>query len=209
MKNKKILITGGAGFIGSRLVRSFVKQGADVTIIDRLSTGSLENIEPVLDKIHLIQADLQQPDELKKLNLSSYDYLFHLAANAYVPTSVENPAFDLNLNLMLTFQILELMRSTKKSPHLIFASTAAVYGNPKKLPITETDPVDPISPYGVSKLAAERYAYVFSKLYGLKTTTLRFFSVYGPGQRKQVVFDMVEKIRQNPKKYLTIKLKLF
>lgn len=199
VNNKKnILITGGAGFIGSRLANSLLDLNAGITIVDNLSTGSIKNIDDILNKIEFIEDDIERFLQKPDINLGGYDYIFHLAANSYVPPSVENPVFDYRQNLYNTFLLLEVLRKTSNPPHLFNASSAAIYGNPESLPIRETDPTVPIAPYGVSKLAAEFYATVYSKLYGIKVTNLRFFSVYGPGQHKQVMFDLLEKIRKNP-----------
>jgi UDP-glucose 4-epimerase len=124
--------------------------------------------------------------------------IFHLAGNAYVPPSIENPNYDFQANLAATFQLLETLRGSSFGPILIVASSAAVYGNPDRIPIHETGLAVPISPYGVSKLAMERYVAVYSRLYGLKAASLRLFSVYGPRQRKQIVYDFLEKLANNP-----------
>src|SRR5690606_14091871 len=152
----------------------------------------------VQDKIEWRQADLA--DLLRDgLCLHDFDYIFHLAANAYIPPSVEAPAYDFALNLHNTFTLLEALRQAPRRPRLVNVSSAAVYGNPASLPIGEGDPTVPISPYGVSKLAAERYVAVFSQLYGLPASSVRLFSVYGPRQRKQVVYDLLCRLRQNPR----------
>ncbi|HOG45121.1 MAG TPA: GDP-mannose 4,6-dehydratase [Anaerolineae bacterium] len=199
-----ILVTGGAGFIGSHLVERLVSDGACVTVVDNLSTGSLENLRTVLPNIRLITAELGDVLRTNQVELGDYQIVFHLAANAYIPPSVENPAFDYRVNLDNTFHLLEALRQTKNSPRLVNTSTAGVYGNPFRLPIRETDPTVPISPYGVSKLAGERYAAVYSQIYGLHTTSLRLFSVYGPRQRKQVVYDLLCKLRADPQRLQVI-----
>ncbi len=193
-----ILVTGGAGFIGSHLVEHLVKLGAYVTVIDSVSTGYLNNLQPVLSQIDLIPNDLTTVLQSGQLNFENYKYIFHLAANPYIPPSVENPKMDFEANLQATFMLLDALRLSPNAPRLINASSAAVYGNPVRLPIQETDATIPISPYGVSKLAAERYVAVFSRLYGIQAASLRFFSVYGPRQHKQVVYDLLNKLRANP-----------
>lgn len=197
MKNKNILVTGGAGFIGSALVKRLVGKGANVSVVDNLSTGYLSNLEEVINDITIIQDSLCESLEKGKVKVENYDIIFHLAANPYIPPSVENPTYDYNQNLVSTFYLLETLRKSKNPPYLIYASSAAVYGSPEKLPINEKDPTLPVSPYGVSKLAGERYVAVFSSLYGIKATSLRFFSVYGPRQHKQVIYDLIEKLRSN------------
>jgi UDP-glucose 4-epimerase len=133
----------------------------------------------------------------QELAEQGYEFVFHMAANAYVPPSVENPMWDSQINLGTTMRLVEAMRLLKWPGKLVFASSAAVYGNPVRIPVTEEDPTFPISPYGVGKLAAERYVAVYSKLYNIRAASLRLFSIYGPRQRKQVVYDLMERICQN------------
>ena len=190
-----VLVTGGGGFIGSHLVAKLVELGVAVSVITRSVSEKLSGVSP---KIQLIQKDLGEALRDNLLQLSDYNIIFHLSGNPYVPPSVEDPVYDYNMNLHTTFQLLEQLRHQKRQPRVIYASSAAVYGNPKHMPIHEDDPTFPISPYGVSKLAAERYLAVYSQLYGLRGSSLRMFSVFGPGQRKQVVFDMLIKLQANP-----------
>jgi UDP-glucose 4-epimerase len=195
----KALVTGGAGFIGSHLVERLVDLGAHVTVVDDLSTGRLENLRGVMSRIDLderpLGALLDEP-----ARLLDCDVIFHLAANAYIPPSVDDPAYDYGLNLDTTFRLLEVLRRAERRPRLVNASSAGVYGNPQRLPIRESDPTVPISPYGVSKLAAERYVAVYSELYGIPASSVRLFSVYGPRQRKQVVYDLVDRLAQDPRR---------
>ena len=194
---KRVLVTGGAGFIGSHLVEQLVAIGVAVTVVDNLSTGRRENLSHVSDQVDLWESDIRQIPWERVLSEKKCDVIFHLAANAYVPPSVERPAWDYQINLEGTFRLLEALRKIKWLGVLIYASSAAVYGNPVRMPIHEDDPTVPISPYGVAKLAAERYVAVYSQLYGLRAASLRLFSVYGPRQRKQVVYDLIEKLSQN------------
>ena len=193
-----LLVTGGAGFIGSHLVEHLVATDARVTVVDNLSTGGLEHLQAVLPKVKVVVGDLGDLLRLKRINLSDYTCVFHLAANSYIPPSVANPAFDFHENLQNTFMLLEGLRQSEKRPRLVNVSSAAVYGNPVTLPIRETDPTVPIAPYGVSKLAGERYVAVYSQLYGIEAVTVRLFSIYGPRQRKQVVYDFFSRLRVNP-----------
>jgi UDP-glucose 4-epimerase len=194
----KVLVTGGAGFIGSHLVEELLGHGAEVTVVDNFRTGRVENLAAVRSWLDLVTGDLGDLVRSGELRLNRFRYVFHLAANAYIPPSVEDPPYDFEANLHNTFLMLEDLRRHPGEVRLINVSSAAVYGNPVRLPIQESDPTVPISPYGVSKLAGERYAAVFSQLYGIRSTSLRFFSVYGPRQRKQVVFDLLRKLRANP-----------
>ncbi len=195
---RRVLVTGGAGFIGSHLVEALVAQGDQVTVIDNLATGALGNLARVGGAIDFREAHLGQLLRAGDLDVAAYDVLFHLAANPYIPPSVERPAYDYEANLNTTFLLLEALRQARRAPMLVNTSSAAVYGNPATLPIRETDPTVPISPYGVSKLGAERYVAVFSQLYNLRCASLRLFSVYGPRQRKQVVFDLLSRLRADP-----------
>lgn len=193
----RALVTGGAGFIGSHVVELLVAQGATVTVVDDLSTGRIEHLAEVRNDVELhetpLAAWLDSPAELL-----AHDVIFHLAANAYIPPSVEDPAFDKGLNLDTTFDLLEVLRRAERRPRFVYTSSAAVYGDPVRLPIHEADPTVPISPYGVGKLAAERYVAVYSELYGLVASSVRLFSVYGPRQRKQVVYDLVDRLARDP-----------
>lgn len=194
----RVLVTGGAGFIGSHLVEQLVTDGNEVTVIDDLSTGNPNNLESVRSDIELNVADLLDLLQSSQLTLEGYDIVYHLAANPYIPPSVERPEMDFRANLLTTFCLMEELRRCSAPPRLVNVSSGAVYGNPIKLPISESDPTVPISPYGVSKLAAERYVSVFCQLYGISSSSVRLFSVYGPRQKKQVVFDFMEKLKNNP-----------
>lgn len=196
--NAAVLVTGGAGFIGSHLVEHLVSSGGRVTVVDNLATGSLGNLAGVRSHVEVIVGDMGDLLQRQQIRVDAYDYIFHLAANPYIPPSVERPAYDFALNLQNTFTLLEALRAAPHPPRLVNTSSAAVYGNPATLPIKETDPTVPISPYGVSKLAAERYVAVYSQLYGIPATSVRLFSVFGPRQRKQVIYDLLRKLRANP-----------
>ena len=194
--HKRVLVTGGAGFIGSHLAESLVADGNSVTVVDDLSTGRMTNLGAIKDDIEIRLGGLSRL--LRSLTLEDYDIIYHLAASSSVRASIDNPWRDLQVNVMDTFRLLEQMIMCDKPPKLVNVSSGAVYGNPVKLPIEEKDQTVPISPYGVSKLAAERYVSVFCQLHGLCGVSVRLFSVYGPRQRKQVVYDLFSKLQKNP-----------
>jgi UDP-glucose 4-epimerase len=191
------LVTGGAGFIGSHVVEGLVERGAGVTVVDDLSTGRVENLGAVASRIDVQRRPVGDALDEPEFVLG-FDVIFHLAANPYIPPSVEDPSYDYARNLETTFRLLEILRVGARRPRLVNASSAAVYGNPQRLPIRETDPTVPISPYGVSKLSAERYVAIYSQLYGISASSVRLFSVYGPRQRKQVVYDLFDRLACHP-----------
>ena len=174
-----ILVTGGAGFIGSKLVADLVGQGHHVVILDDLSNGSLENIN--LDSSTFVNGSITDSllvDQLFKEN--SFDFAFHLAARGSVPRSIKDPKGTLEVNLLGTQNI--LMGCLQKKTKFIFSSSSSVYGSNPKLPKRESDWTDPISPYGASKLSSEYLIKSFHHAYGLPIQVFRFFNVFGPGQ---------------------------
>jgi UDP-glucose 4-epimerase len=194
-----VLVTGGAGFIGSHLVEALVAQGHSVSITDTNPARYERNLGHLPTPIATEWGDLGELLQAGRLALSSFEVIFHLSGNPYIPPSVENPAYDYQRNLHTTFQLLEQLRPLgTTAPILIYASSAAVYGVPVRLPVHEEDALVPISPYGVSKLAAERYLSVYCHLYGLRGASLRFFSVYGARQSKQVIYDILDKLVSDP-----------
>jgi UDP-glucose 4-epimerase len=171
----KILVTGGAGFIGSNLVDKLIDEGHKVFVIDNLLSGKKENINR---KAIFYKADICHLDKISPL-FKGVDYVFHLAANPKVVFSVENPIESNQINVDGTLNVL-YANYKNKVKRLIFASSAAVYGNIKKLPLKENMTPKPISPYGLHKLIGEYYCKLFSNLYNLETVCLRYFNVYGP-----------------------------
>jgi UDP-glucose 4-epimerase len=196
-EQQTVLVTGGAGFIGSHLVEALVERGAQVTVVDNFANSTIDNLAAVQDRVDVLELNVNSNAFKEMVVDRDFDTIFHLAANAYVPPSVKDPTYDFENNLVSTLGLLETVREAGLDPKMIVASSAAVYGNPTKVPITEEFITDPISPYGVSKLSMERYAYVFSRVYGLRTASTRFFSVYGPRQRKQIVYDFIRKLKTN------------
>jgi len=181
MKNKKILITGGAGFIGSHIANELINDN-EITIIDNLSTGNIKNLnDPEHDNLEFIHEDLC------KTNLgditSRTDYIFHLAAMASVPLSVEKPVECNEINVNTTVKLLKsaVDNDVKK---IVFSSSSAVYGQNTNMPLKETEPFMPTSPYAASKANCEVYLKSFYESYGLNYTALRYFNVFGPKQDK-------------------------
>lgn len=195
---KDVIVTGGAGFIGSHLVDELVKTGAGVTVLDDLSSGNKKNLKSSWEEIQFIEGDVRDEEILEEA-LEGQDLVFHLAANASVPKSVEKPSLDYQTNSTGTFNILNLSRE-QDVEKIVHASTAAVYGEPEYTPISEDHPLNPISPYGASKVSAERMVYAFGQVYGISYTIFRIFNVYGPRQRKYVMYDFIKKLRDDPSK---------
>lgn len=180
LRGTSVLVTGGAGFIGSHLVRALVRQGAQVRVLDDLSTGRRENIAECLPHLDWHQGSLTDPAAVAEA-VRGVDYILHHGALASVPLSVEQPETTHRPNVEGT---LTLLREARKAGvrRLVYASSSAVYGNPESLPVHESLPTRPLSPYAVQKLAAEHYCTVFHGVYGLQTVSLRYFNVFGPGQ---------------------------
>ncbi|SFT29321.1 NAD-dependent epimerase/dehydratase family protein [Paenibacillus sp. BC26] len=174
----KVVVTGGAGFIGSHLVKGLIERGADVHVIDNLSTGSMERVDP---RAILHIEDVRFGRAKRIIASVKPDVVYHLAAQADVQRSIAHPNRDASINVGGTINMLEacIMAGVRK---MIFASTSGVYGNLERERITEQDPTDPISFYAMSKLTAERYIRLYSRFYGLGYTILRYGNVYGPGQ---------------------------
>jgi len=175
-----VLVTGGAGFIGSHLVEELINRGQTVIVVDNLSTGKIENI-PCSEKVIFIEGDVSDKKFVKELfSFYSFDKIFHLAAVASVAKSVEFPEETHRTNFDATLYLLE--SSLGKVNKFIFASSAAVYGDLPDLPKREDMPVKPLTPYAVDKYASERYVINAFRLYGLNSTAVRFFNVFGEKQ---------------------------
>ena len=175
-----ILVTGGAGFIGSHLVRLLLAKGERVTALDNLSTGLAQNLPP---EVKFIEMDILDAKLAEVVAAGSFDAIVHLAAQTMVDTSIKDPLLDARENLLGTVHVLEAARAANVG-RVIFASTAAVYGDVKEddLPVREAQPTAPMSFYGLSKLAVEKYLEMYRRLYGLDYIVLRFANVYGERQ---------------------------
>lgn len=176
----KILVTGGAGFIGSNVVDALVKDGHEVTVLDNLSTGKEENINP---EVKFYNIDLLDMESLE-LAFREFkpDVVNHHAAQIDVRKSVEDPAFDAETNIIGSINLFELSINAGVR-RIIFSSTGgALYGELEKLPVSEDTPIEPLSPYGVAKYCTENYLNYFKRLYGIERVILRYANVYGPRQ---------------------------
>jgi len=201
INNTRSLVTGGAGFIGSHLVDKLIQLGSRVTVVDNLSFGCKENINKHADFIHL---DICDYINLKKVISDTNPHLiFHLAANATTKETAlgwHDPIADYQVNAIGTLNTFRSVVDLGTDSYVIYASSAAVYGEPEYIPIDEKHPKNPISPYGVSKSTGEKYALAYFKEYGVKTTILRIFNTYGPRQPRYVMLDLIQKLQKNPNK---------
>ena len=195
MKEKRVLVTGGAGFIGSHLVDRLVDEGCHVVVLDDLSSGSLENIRGHLSSgnLRFLEGDVRNSETVERA-VKDVDLVCHLAAVVSVPYSVREPLLTHEVNATGT---LNLLRTSVNCgvKRFVYLSTCAVYGEAEYLPIDETHPTNTISPYAASKLAAEHYCEAFQQAYKLKTAILRTFNVYGPRQRTGVVTQFIQHIK--------------
>ena len=179
---KKILVTGAAGFIGSNIVSKLLSYDCEILGIDNFYNGRMENVKNLLDHSNftLMKVDIRDYHYLRKI-ANGVDIIFHQAALTNVPQSVETPFSTNEENVVGTLNMLMIAQELNVE-RFVFASSSSVYGEDTPLPTQEDMHLCPISPYGVSKLAAESYVYSFYKNYGLKTVSLRYFNVYGPNQ---------------------------
>src|SRR6058998_2400987 len=176
----KVLVTGGAGFIGSNLVRGLLERGDDVRVLDNFSTGSRENLADVESEVELVEGELRSYERVHAAT-RGIEVVFHQGALPSVPRSVQDPLTTSAVNVEGTLNVLLAARD-EGVRRVVCASSSSVYGNSGELPRIETANPEPISPYGVSKLAAERYCVAFSRVYRLETVALRYFNVFGPNQ---------------------------
>ncbi len=198
IEGKKVLVTGGAGFIGYNLSLALVKMGVETRIIDNLSSqGSLERMKRLnSQKIPTVVADIRHRHKITKL-AKDCDVIFHLAAMASVPLSVKRPQYDCQVNVIGTVNVFEAARSSNAK--VVFASSSAVYGNPRKMPIPEDHELNPISFYGLTKVVDEFYCEAYGETHGLRIVSLRLFNVYGPEARMGVTYDFLKKLWKDNK----------
>ena len=171
----KVLITGGAGFIGSNLTDMLVEKGYEVLVLDNLSSGKKENINP---KAKFYNADIRDERSISPI-FKGVDFVFHLAAIPRVPISVQDPIGTSEVNIMGSLNVFNSARKAGVK-RVVFASSSSVYGNQKKMPLKENMEASPVSPYGLQKFVGEKFAGIFSNLYNLSIVSLRYFNVYGP-----------------------------
>jgi UDP-glucose 4-epimerase len=199
--DKRILITGGCGFIGSNLVHALHEQSAKITVVDDLSTGNLENLMSLpirvvtgetlplydanysnndSDKVLVITCDFARKEIFEKINAGEFDVIIHLAANPRVEYSVNYPVETHEVNVHKTVGLFKY--AANSNTRVVFSSSCAIYGDAKDIPTSEMCVTNPNSPYGLQKLQCEEYATLFSKLYDMDIVSLRYFNVYGPRQ---------------------------
>ena len=190
MSRNQALVTGGAGFIGSNIVRKLIDRGWSVRILDDLSTGYRENLASLpADGFELALGDIRDAATVHRLT-AGCQAVFHLAASVGNLKSIEQPRFDAELNVLGTLSVLEAVKA-HRTPRLVYSSSAAIFGEVQYLPLDEAHPAEPDSPYGVTKLAAEKHCLAYSKLFDLDIVCLRYFNVYGLNQRYDVYGNVI------------------
>ncbi len=178
----KILVTGGAGFIGSHVADLFLAKGYDVVVLDDLSTGRLSNLNP---RAKFYEMDIRSPEVREVFAAERPDYVSHHAAQADVRRSVTEPLFDAEVNILGSINLLECAREFEVKHFVYISSGGAAYGEPERLPCDEEHPVNPICPYGASKHTVEHYLYMYHANFGVKYTVLRYPNVFGPRQNPE------------------------
>lgn len=180
MKNSKVLVTGGAGFIGSNLVRHLVENGNTVTVLDNFMSGYRSNLEP-FPMVRLIEGDVRDKESVEEA-IKGAEVVFHLAASVGNKRSIDHPIADAEINVLGTLQVLEAARK-ERVRKIVTSSSAGIFGELKTMPIKEDHSVEPDSPYGCTKLCEEKLCLAYAKLYEIEAVCLRYFNVYGPNQR--------------------------
>lgn len=179
----KALVTGGAGFIGSNIVKTLLEQGAEVTVLDDLSSGHEQNLAELIraKEIRFVQGDIRDEAAVRSA-MKGADTVFHLAASVGNKRSIDHPEIDSDINVNGTLRVLEAARDLGVEK-VVSSSSAGIYGELKTIPIDEGHPIEPLTPYGVSKLYTEKQTLAFANTYGFEAICLRYFNVYGPNQR--------------------------
>ncbi|MDA8561583.1 NAD-dependent epimerase/dehydratase family protein [Gammaproteobacteria bacterium] len=200
---KKVLVTGGAGFVGSHTVDLLLKKGLKVVVVDNLSTGKLSNLNLSSSNLKFIQGDILD-DDLLFSEISDCDAVLHLAALPSVDLSIDDPINSLKINLEGFLHILQAIRAINKPIRLVYASSAAIYGGSDALPCSDTAPIEniPLSPYALEKLNNENYGQMFDDLFKIKSLGLRYFNIYGERQDPNssysgVISKFIDKFKNN------------
>jgi len=186
----RYLVSGGAGFIGANIVEALVRRGERVRILDNFSTGRLTNLAAVQDRVEIIEGDLRDMGAVRRA-VAGVTYISHQAALRSVPRSIDDPLSSDAVNTHGTLQLLLAASETRTVRRLVYASSSSVYGDAPMLPKVEDQLPAPISPYAVSKLAAEYYCRMYTRLHGLETVSLRYFNVFGPKQSPESKYAAV------------------
>ncbi|HET9939241.1 MAG TPA: SDR family oxidoreductase [Gaiella sp.] len=176
----RVLVTGGAGFIGSNLAHALLERGDEVRVLDNFSTGRRANLAPLGRELEVVEGDLRSYERVHTA-VRGVEVVFHQGALGSVPRSVQDPLTTTAVNVEGTLNVLLAARD-EDVRRVVFASSSSVYGNAERMPLSEDQAPNPISPYGVAKLAAERFCVSFGHVYGLETVALRYFNVFGPRQ---------------------------
>ena len=180
MKNKNVLVTGGAGFIGSNLVSYLISNGNSVTVLDNFISGYRSNLHP-FPSVRIIEGDIRDKNAVEEA-MSGAEVVFHMAASVGNKRSIDYPLIDADINVMGTLQILEAARKMGVRK-IVTSSSAGIFGELKTIPIKEDHPIEPDTPYGCTKLCEEKLCLSYAKLYDIEAVCLRYFNVYGPNQR--------------------------
>ena len=180
MNNTKVLVTGGAGFIGSNLVKQLSDTGNSVTVLDNFMSGYRSNLDP-FPSVNIIEGDVRDKAIVEK-SMQGIEVVFHLAASVGNKRSIDHPVVDAEINVIGTLNVLEAARKTGVRK-IVTSSSAGIFGELKTMPIKEDHPVEPDSPYGCSKLYEEKICLSYAKLFDIEAVCLRYFNVYGPNQR--------------------------
>lgn len=196
----KIMITGGAGFIGSHLDDALISRGHAITVVDNLVLGRKENIEHLIGNpnFRFIEADLLDMDKMRAIfSEGKFDMVYHLAANSDIQKGGKDPLVDYNLTFNTTFNVLQLLKEFEIK-RFFFASTSAIYGETYDVLNEDYGPLKPVSNYGAGKLASEAFISAFSSTYGIQTWITRFPNVVGERFTHGVIYDFIKKLRNNP-----------
>ncbi|MHA2305481.1 MAG: NAD-dependent epimerase/dehydratase family protein [Candidatus Hodarchaeales archaeon] len=177
----KYMVTGGAGFVGSHLIQQLITEKHKIVCLDDFSTGKRGNLAELTQEISVIEGDIRDPQIIKK-SLDNVDYVFHLAAQISVTRSTREPLFDASVNIEGMINLLEGIRQSSVKRIIYVSTGGAIYGEPNFIPAPENTPEEPISPYGLSKLVAEKYLKWFHEVYGISYSIIRPANIYGPRQ---------------------------